>query len=101
MLRPDLGLSLFDEYGHRRSASTRIVDKRQSGGSLDKDGRNGSGGVGNMEPDWLGAAAHLEHAFSASEEVGSAATVVDDGGRCTSGLRLTYLFDEHAEAPLD
>jgi hypothetical protein len=48
-------LSLFNEYGHWRSASPRIVDKRQPGGSLDKDGRNVSGGVRNMEPAWLAA----------------------------------------------
>src|SRR6266700_5186724 len=97
--RADPRLSLFNEYGHRRSASPRIVDKRQPSGSLDKDGRNVSGGVRNMEPAWLAATAHLQHALSTSED--GAAAVVDDCGRRTSGLRLTYFFDERAQAPLD
>ena len=58
-----------------------------------------SGGVRNLEPDWLAATTHLEHALSASED--GAAAVVDDCGRSTIGLRLTYFFDERAHAPLD
>ena len=51
-----VGAMALNEYGYRRSASPRIVDKSQPGGSLDKDGRNVSGGVRNMEPAWLAAA---------------------------------------------
>jgi len=96
----DSGLSLFYEYSHRKSASTGIVDKRQPGGSLDKDGRNVGGSVRNMEPAWLAATTHLDHALFASENGGSRA-VVDDCGRRAIGLRLSYLFGEVAQAPLD